>query len=96
MPIHRINPRAAQARRVARVMVRSLHQHMMGQGEHLAGFAIVSWDGRGEVQTSFQTSTGPIGRSMLGPFVGNALTQHVAASLAEESGVIVLPSDDPA
>lgn len=96
MTVRRINPRAKQARRVGQVMVKSLHVHLEGQGEHLSGFAMVSWDARGAVQTSFMCSSGPVSRCLVGTFVGNVLTQHVAASMAQECGVEVIPPDDSA
>lgn len=90
MTVHKINPGAARARKVGQVLLRTVLSNLENQGEQLAGFALVTWDARGEAQTSFQTAAGPIGRTMVAAYVGNALVQHVAASLAQETPVEII------
>jgi hypothetical protein len=53
-------------------------------GDDIAGFAIVVWDQRGEMRTSYNTTRGPIGPALVPTLVSDALNRHVAVKLAEE------------
>lgn len=87
MTVHKINPGADRPRDVARILLRAVLSNLEGQGDSLSGYALVTWDGRGEAQTSFQTAVGPIGRTMVATYVENALVQHVASAIAQEATI---------
>lgn len=94
MSVKEFDPRKRNARRVRRILGKTVRSHLLGQGDDLAGFAIVSWDHRGAVQTGSLTSSGPIDRSLLPAFVGDALNRHIAVSLAQENTVEIVPDDE--
>lgn len=56
-------------------LVRAVKEHLNGQ---VAGYALISWDARGDVTTSLSTYNGPIARSMVPTFVHDVLIRHDA------------------
>jgi len=50
--------------------------------DHLAGYALVVWDARGDMRTAYNASEGPIGPALVPTLVADALNRHVAVMLA--------------
>jgi hypothetical protein len=50
--------------------------------DRLAGYALVVWDGRGDMRTAYNASEGPIGPALVPTLVADALNRHVAVMLA--------------
>lgn len=84
MTVVAIDPKRNRARRVGHNLVRSVNKHLYQQGSDLAGYAMVSWDARGECSSSYFSADGPVGRSLLPSFVKDALNRHLAVNLVEE------------
>jgi hypothetical protein len=53
-------------------------------GDDIAGFAIVVWDGKGDMRTAYDATRGIIGPALVPTLVSDALNRHVAVKLAEE------------
>jgi len=53
-------------------------------GDEIAGFAVVVWDRRGDVRSSYEAAQGPIGPALVPTLVSDALNRHIAVVLAEE------------
>ena len=51
-------------------------------GDDIAGFAIVVWDGRGELRSAYDTTRGPIASALVPTLVSDALNRHVAVMLS--------------
>ena len=53
--------------------------------DNIAGFALVTWDMRGQAHSTFSTDMGPIGRGLMPSYVKDQLMTHVAVMTAQES-----------
>jgi hypothetical protein len=53
-------------------------------GDDVAGFALVVWNGSGELRTAYDASKGPIGPALLPTLASDALNRHVAVMLARD------------
>lgn len=53
-------------------------------GNDVAGFALIVWNGYGEMRTVYDASKGPIGPALLPTLASDALNRHVAVMLAKE------------
>lgn len=84
--IHEIDPGADRAQRVRRIIGRVLKKHFADHGSEIAGFALVSWDMRGEATSGYFTEVGPVGESLMPSFVKDALQRHLAVVLVERTG----------
>jgi hypothetical protein len=83
--IREITPAADRAQEVRRVIFRTLRRHFQDQGDDIAGFAIVTWDMRGEASSGYSTDVGPVGESLMPAFVKDALQRHLSVVLAERT-----------
>lgn len=83
--IHEIDPGADRAGRIRRIMGRVLRNHLEAHGDELAGFAMVTWDMRGEATSGYCTEIGPVGESLMPAFVKDALQRHLAVVLVERT-----------
>jgi hypothetical protein len=92
--IYQVDPYTKRTRKI-RQMFLALVKRQLGYTD-MAGFCIVTWNSRGEPDTGFCTNVGPVSRALLPMYVQNVLTVHIAASLAQETGVQVIEPDDPA
>lgn len=88
MSVEAVDPGRDRATRIRRILGRVLRDHLEGHGPDIAGFALVSWDMRGNARTGFMTEVGPVGDSLMPCFVKDALQRHLAVKLAQ----IVTPS----
>lgn len=96
MSVVEIKPDKENTRSVRRIIGRSLHQHLVEHGDTLAGFALVTWDHRGECVTAFSSGGSPVGRSLVPGYVSDALNRHIAIVVASErTAVSVDPGDGP-
>jgi hypothetical protein len=53
-------------------------------GDDIAGFAVVVWDRRGDLRSSYDTTHGPIGPALVPTLAADALNRHVAVMLAAQ------------
>ncbi|WP_024275839.1 hypothetical protein [Hyphomicrobium sp. 802] len=53
-------------------------------GNDVAGFALIVWNGNGEMRTVYDASKGPIGAALLPTLASDALNRHVAVMLAKD------------
>jgi hypothetical protein len=56
-------------------------------GNDVAGFALIVWNGNGEMRTVYDASKGPIGPALLPTLVSDALNRHVAVMLTKDLAV---------
>jgi hypothetical protein len=54
--------------------------------DHIAGYALVVWDGRGDMRSAYNAAQGPIGPALVPTLVADALNRHVAVMLARDEG----------
>lgn len=52
--------------------------------EHIAGYALVVWDSRGDMRSAYNAAQGPIGPALVPTLVADALNRHVAVMLARD------------
>jgi hypothetical protein len=50
--------------------------------DDIAGFALVVWDSEGDLQSSYDTTRGPIRPPLVPTLASDALNRHVAVVLA--------------
>lgn len=79
--LREINPRADRQKRLRRILGRSVRSALSGE---VAGFALVTWDTRGDAHSVYCTDSGPVGHRLMPAFVHDALNQHVAVSLSQD------------
>lgn len=94
MTVHEVNPHLDRVRRIRKIAGQSLSQHMRRHGNALGGFAIVTWNECGEVQSAYYTATGPISESLMPVYVHDALNRHVAVRLTERARTNQITGDD--
>ena len=51
-------------------------------GDDVSGFALVVWDRRGELRSSYDTGHGPLRPALVPTLAGDALNRHVALDMA--------------
>jgi hypothetical protein len=54
-------------------------------GGDVAGFALIVWNGSGEMRTVYDASKGPVGPALLPTLASDALNRHVAVMLARDA-----------
>ena len=91
--VHEIRPGRDRLAQIRRIMGRALRSALTQQGNELAGFALVTWDNRGDATSAFYTETGPIGDSLLPTFVGDVLNRHQAVLTAQSQQTHLIPGD---
>lgn len=88
-----IAPARERAARVRRMLGRSIKSAINGFGEDIAGFALVTWDMRGNARSAILDRSGPIGASLVPTYVHDALNRHVAVEIASESAPVWIEGD---
>lgn len=83
--IHEITSRRDRARQLRRMLVACLRRNFVDFGDDLAGFALVTWDARGDAHSSYFADDGPVGESLVPVFTADALNRHIAVALAERT-----------
>ena len=91
MALHVIEPRVARQKRLRRILGRSVRSALSGE---IAGFALVTWDARGDAHTSYCVDSGPVGHRLMPAFVHDALQQHVAVTLSQEARTTSTTGDE--
>lgn len=94
--IREIAPKRDKAAKVAKMLRRAVASQILSQGEDIAGFALVTWDHRGDTDSSYLTSSGPVSRSFMPILVKDALDRHVTIRTAEEVQTEEIFPDGPA
>jgi hypothetical protein len=51
-------------------------------GDDVSGFALVVWDRRGDLRSSYDTGHGPLRPALVPTLAGDALNRHVALNMA--------------
>lgn len=89
--VREIDPAGDRAKGVAEQM-RAAVEHQIDQlGRHLAGFAIVAWDMRGDFVSAYQTAHGPVSPNMMPELVRAQLETNRAAMAAANSQAREIP-----
>jgi hypothetical protein len=70
---------------------RASEQH----GDYLSGFALVTWDRSGQMESAYMAGHGPHGWASIPGQVRDALNRHMAVELAQHSTPIWLGDDEP-
>lgn len=70
--------------RKRRILGRAVRGALADQGDEFAGFALVTWDNRGNATSAFYADTGPVGESLVSSFVRDQLIKHAAVLLSEK------------
>lgn len=68
-----------------RVLGRCVKNALETHGDDFAGFALVTWDMRGNAHTSYCAGTGPIGEGLVPSYSQDALNRHVAVALTQRT-----------
>lgn len=63
------------------------HEH----GDHIAGFALVTWDGRGEAFVATNTRQGPISKHFAATYVAEQIARMASVDDAQHAEVIEIP-----
>lgn len=79
------DPRNDRARRLRRILGRSVGTALGDGVAQMVGFALVSWDERGQCTTSYYAASGPVGDNLMPSFVHDALQRHVTVRIAQET-----------
>jgi len=61
---------------------RNQHSILEQLGDDVSGFALVVWDRRGELRSSYNTGHGPLRPALVPTLAGDALNRHVALDMA--------------
>lgn len=84
MSVKEIRPKKESLARRRRIVGRALREALSEQGDEFAGFALVTWDHRGNATSAFYADTGPIGESLVATFVHDQLVKHSAGLLTQK------------
>lgn len=68
-----------------RILGRAVRNALQDYGDEFAGFALVTWNNRGDAASAFYADTGPIGESLVATFVHDQLIKHASVLLAERN-----------
>lgn len=88
--LSQVDPGRARTKRIRRIFGQCLRAALEQHGDNLAGFAIVAWDMRGSVHSSYATDVGPIGESLMPAVAHDALNRHVAVAISQRSSSILI------
>lgn len=85
--IREIDPKGERSAGKRRILGKCMRQALINVGD-MEGFAIVLWDGRGDVVTNYYTATGPVSRAMMPGYVKDALQRHVACEIMQAANPV--------
>jgi hypothetical protein len=74
-----------RAKKVRRILGRCVKSAIDAHGGDIAGFALVSWDMRGNARSAILDNVGPVAMALVPTYVHDALNRHVAIELARSS-----------
>lgn len=94
--IREIAPKRDRSLKARKTLGRAVADHIREWGDEFAGFAIVTWNNRGETQTSYLTASGPVSRNFMPILVKDALDRHVTIKMGEETQTEEIFPDGPA
>lgn len=75
-----------RAQEVRRILGRSIKSAIEKHGGDIGGFALVTWDMRGNAQSAMLDDVGPIAMALVPTYVHDALNRHVAVTVALAHG----------
>lgn len=71
-----------EAREVREALFGQCRSILEQLGDDVSGFALVVWDRRGELRSSYDTGHGPLRPALVPTLAGDALNRHVALDMA--------------
>lgn len=81
--IEEFRPDKKRIARLRRILGRAVRDALQDQKDDLAGFALVTWDNRGNGTSAFYADSGPIGESLVALYVHEQLVKHAAYLLVK-------------
>ncbi len=78
------DPRSVWQKKLRRIFGQCI-KSAVANATGFAGFALVTWDERGECRTSYYADTGPISAHLMPSYVADALNRHVAVDIAQRT-----------
>ena len=87
MSVTLIDPAQERANGVIAELERRVTEAGAESGPNLAGFALVTWDMRGEMRSAYLAADGPFAPSLVPTAVHDALNRHLAVVLAKEASL---------
>ena len=94
MSVKEVRPDKEFLAKRRRIFGRSMRNALQSQGAEFAGFALVTWDNRGNATSAFYCDTGPIGESLMPTFVHDALNRHVAVVVSQTADTSRVEGDE--
>lgn len=91
MSLKQIRPDKRFLAEKRRILARAVKSALANQGDDFAGFVLVTWDNRGNANSSYYADTGPIGESLLPTYTHDVLNRHVAVVTVQNSDSYRLP-----
>lgn len=82
MAVEEVDFEWERAKEVRRILGKCLGNAFETHGKDLAGFAIVTWDMRGNCHSSYSADTGMVGESLIPILAHDALNRHLAVAIA--------------
>jgi hypothetical protein len=90
MTVREFRPDLSDLAQRRRILVAAVRDSFRSHGEDFAGFALVTWDARGNADSAFYADTGPVAESMVPLFAHDVLNRHVAVKAAAAQTVYPL------
>ena len=94
MSVRAVTPADDRAKLVRKALARSVRSALRTHSNDVAGFALVTWDMRGSVESSFLCESGMVSPSLMPSYVKDALNRHVAVLTAQTSTSKPTSKDD--
>jgi hypothetical protein len=74
--------RHSEAREVREALLDQCRSILEQLGDDVSGFALVVWDRRGDLRSSYDTGHGPLRPALVPTLASDALNRHVALDMA--------------
>jgi hypothetical protein len=94
--LYEARPDLVSQRKRRRIAGKAMSQAISTHGNDLTGFALVTWNSRGDCHSSYLADYGPISRSLMPSYVKDALQRHVTINMAESLTPGFIDGDEPA
>lgn len=87
--------KASEAKHVRKVMHACVRRSFELFGDDISGFALVSWNRRGEMDSAYLVGHGPHAFASIPGQVHDALNRHMAVELAQDCQPTFIDGDEP-
>lgn len=93
MSITEVRPDKVALAKRRRTFGRIVRHTLQAHGDDFAGFAIVTWNHRGDASSGYYAATGPIAEALVPSYVSDAINRHITIEMAQTLAVKPIDGD---